>query len=363
MKSPNPSDAEIEKSLQGNLCRCTGYEAILRSARAISTYGKVSNDPLAKERAAILARLAAMDDGARVEIGEGKNRLVVPADVDDLADILEAEPKATVVAGSTDVGLWVTKLMRDISPAVFIGKLEGLRTISERDGTISIGSGVTYTEAFDLLAARIPALGPLIDRIGGDQVRNMGTIGGNIANGSPIGDTPPPLIALGARLTLRKGSERRTILLEDFFIAYGKQDRQPGEFVEAVHVPVPAKGEFFAAHKITKRRDEDITAALGAFHLKLAPDNVVASIRIAYGGMAATPKRATAVETALAGKPWTEATVEAALDAYRQDFTPLTDMRATAEYRMLAAQNLLRRFFAETQKGSAPIQVSRHQAA
>jgi xanthine dehydrogenase small subunit len=363
MKSPNPSDAEIEKSLQGNLCRCTGYEAIMRSARAISSYGKASNDPLAKERAAILAKLAVMDDGARVEIGEGKNRMIIPANVDDLADVLEAEPKATVVAGSTDVGLWVTKLMRDISPVVFIGKLEGLRTISERDGVISIGAGVTYTEAFELLAARIPALGTLIDRIGGEQVRNMGTIGGNIANGSPIGDTPPPLISLGARLTLRKGKQRRTILLEDFFIAYGKQDRQPGEFVEAVHVPVPAKGEFFAAHKITKRRDEDITAALGAFHLKLAPDNAVASIRIAYGGMAATPKRAKAVEAALAGKPWTEATVEAALDAYRQDFTPLTDMRATAEYRMLAAQNLLRRFFAETQQGSAPIQVSRHRAA
>jgi xanthine dehydrogenase small subunit len=363
MKTPKPSDLDIEKALQGNLCRCTGYEAIMRAGRAISTYGKVANDPLATERSAIYAKLAAMDDGVRVEVGEGKHRLIVPASVDDLADVLEAEPKATVVAGSTDVGLWVTKMMRDISPVVFIGKIEGLRSISERNGVITIGAGVTYTEAFDLLAARIPALGDLIDRIGGQQVRNMGTIGGNIANGSPIGDSPPPLISLGSRLTLRKGKQSRTIPLEEFFIAYGKQDRQPGEFVEAVHVPLPAKGDCFAVYKISKRRDEDITAALGAFYLTLAKDGTVETMRITYGGMAATPKRAKAVEAALVGKPWTDATVEAAIEAYPQDYAPLSDMRATADYRMLASKNLLRRFFAETQETGAPLQVSRHRAA
>ncbi len=363
MKDPEPADAAIEKALQGNLCRCTGYEAIMRAARAISSYGKAAKDPLAVERAAVTKKLAALRDGSRVEIGTEKHRLIVPADVDDFAAILESEQKPTIVAGSTDVGLWVTKHMRDISPVVFIGHLDELRTISEKDGVVSIGAGVTYTEAFSTLSKRIPALGPLIDRIGGEQVRNMGTIGGNIANGSPIGDTPPPFIALGARLTLRKGKARRTIPLEDFFIAYGKQDRQPGEFVEAVHVPVPAKGSHFAVYKITKRRDEDITAALGAFLLTLTRDGTVASIRIAYGGMAATPKRASAVEAALTGKPWTEAAVEAAMTKYAEDFTPLTDMRATAEYRMLAARNLLMRFFAETQGGKAPIQVSRHRAA
>ncbi|SFU07330.1 xanthine dehydrogenase small subunit [Mesorhizobium sp. YR577] len=363
MKEPEPADAAIEKALQGNLCRCTGYEAIMRAARAISSYGKVAKDPLAVERAAVMKKLVALRDGLRVEIGTEKHRLIVPADVDDFASILESEQKPTIVAGSTDVGLWVTKHMRDISPVVFIGHLDGLRKISEKDGVVSIGAGVTYTEVFSTLSKRIPALGPLIDRIGGEQVRNMGTIGGNIANGSPIGDTPPPFIALGASLTLRKGKARRTIPLEEFFIAYGKQDRQPGEFVEAVHVPVPAQGSHFAVYKITKRRDEDITAALGAFLLTLARDGTVASIRIAYGGMAATPKRASAVEAALTGKPWTEAAVEAAMTKYAEDFTPLTDMRATAEYRMLAARNLLMRFFAETQGGKAPIQVSRHRAA
>src|SRR5690606_30397983 len=143
----------------------------------------------------------------------------------------------------------------------------------------------------------------------GEQVRNMGTIGGNIANGSPIGDTPPPLIALGASLTLRRGGGRRTVPLEQFFIAYGKQDRQPGEFVESVAVPVLARGAFFAVHKLSKRRHEDITATLGAFHVAVE-GGVVQSARIAYGGMAATPKRAAAVEAALVGRPWTLATVE-----------------------------------------------------
>ncbi|MGB3389655.1 MAG: xanthine dehydrogenase small subunit [Pseudaminobacter sp.] len=363
MREPKPSDAAIEKALQGNLCRCTGYEPIIRAARAISTYGKVAQDPLKRERESIVARLAAMNDGARVEIDTGGKRLLVPASVDDLAAILEAEPKATIVAGSTDVGLWVTKFMREIAPVVFIGHLDGLKGVSETSGVVTIGAGVTYSEAFATLSKRIPALGPLITRIGGEQVRNMGTIGGNIANGSPIGDTPPPFIALGATLTLRKGATRRTLPLEEFFIAYGKQDRQPGEFVEAVHVPVPAKGSHFAAYKVTKRRDEDITATLGAFNLTLGPDGTVASIRIAYGGMAATPKRASEVEKALLGRKWTQATVEAALDAYGKDFAPLSDMRATAEYRMLASRNLLLRFLAETQGGTAPVQISRHEVA
>jgi len=287
----------------------------------------------------------------------------VPADADDFATVFEKQPTATVVAGATDVGLWVTKQMRDISPAIFIGNLPGLCTITEDNGVISIGAGVTYTEAFSTLSKRIPALGPLFDRIGGEQVRNMGTIGGNVANGSPIGDTPPPFIALGARLTLRRGKTRRMIPLQDFFIAYGKQDRQPGEFVEAVHVPVPAKGTKFAVYKVTKRRDEDITATLGAFYLALANDGTVADIRIAYGGMAATPKRASSVEKALLGKAWNEVTVEAAMACYASDFTPLTDMRATAEYRALAAKNLLLRFYVETTGTKAPFQVSRSEAA
>ena len=363
MQTPNPNDQQIETALQGNLCRCTGYEPILRAARAISEYGGTDKDPLLTERAGMIARLQALKDGARVEIGEGKRRFVVPAGLDDFAAVLDASPAPTGGAGSTEVGLWVTKHMRDISPVVFIAGLDELKSLSVKDGTISIGAGVTYTEALSTLAQHIPALGPLIERIGGQQVRNMGTIGGNIANGSPIGDTPPALIALGSTLTLRKGAERRTISLQDFFIAYGKQDRQPGEFVEAVHVPIPAAAEKFAVYKVTKRRDEDITATLGAFRLALAADGTVADVIIAYGGMAATPKRAFAVEKALLGQPWSEATVEAAMEKYAEDYAPLTDMRATAEYRALVAKNLLLRFHMETTSSDTPVQVSRYEAA
>src|SRR3954471_2284682 len=181
MRSPEPSNAEIEKALQGNLCRCTGYEAIVRAAMAVASYGKAAKDPLAVERKAVTAKLSAMRDGSRVEVKTGKQRLLVPASLDDFATLLAAEPAATIVAGSTDVGLWVTKHIRDISPAIFIGGLHELKTISEADGVIRIRAGVTYSEAFKTLAKLIPPLGPLFDRIGGEQVRNMGTIGGNIA--------------------------------------------------------------------------------------------------------------------------------------------------------------------------------------
>ncbi|MCO6391853.1 xanthine dehydrogenase small subunit [Aliihoeflea aestuarii] len=360
MREPNPADATIEKALQGNLCRCTGYEAIMRAARAVSHYGEAGRDPLVSERAEIIARLKAMRDGKRVEIGAGKERFVVPASLDDLAAVVETEPNARVVSGSTDVGLWVTKHFRDISPVVFIGGLDELRQVSEADDVITIGAGVSYTDAYAALAGRIPALRPLLDRIGGDQVRNMGTIGGNIANGSPIGDTPPPLIALGAELTLRKGDARRTIKLEDFFIDYGKQDRAAGEFVEALHVPVPEDGMLFAVHKITKRRDEDITAVLGAFHLRIEGGSVV-SARIAYGGMAAIPKRALAVEAKLVGQPWTVETVEAAMMAFESDYQPISDMRASGDYRMIVARNLLMRVFLESEGETA--HVARYEVA
>ena len=362
MREPWPSEAAIEKALQGNLCRCTGYDSIVKAAKAISDYGVAADSELAAERARVTEALAEMRDGSRVDIGSGKGRLVIPVSADDLAEVLDAEPRARIVAGATDVGLWVTKFMRDIAPVVFIGHLDELKLIGEADGVLTIGAGVTYTEAREALAARIPAFGPLIDRIGGEQVRNMGTIGGNIANGSPIGDMPPPLIALGATLTLRKGEARRTIPLEEFFIAYGRQDQQAGEFVEAVHVPVPKAGAHFGVHKVTKRRDEDITATLGAFHVEVEVGRVT-SARIAYGGMAATPKRASAVEAALVGKDWSVASVEAAMDEYPKDFTPLSDMRASADYRMTVAKNLLLRFYFETTGTKRPITVTRERAA
>jgi xanthine dehydrogenase small subunit len=348
MRSPNPTASEAEQALQGNLCRCTGYLPIVRAAKALPSYGEAGNDPLSSEREAIKARLRAMRDGKRVEVGEGRARLIVPSSVDDLAEIYAAEPTATLVGGATDVGLWVTKFMRDIGPVIHIADLPELHRIEEFGGAIKLGAGVTYTEAAGVITTHFPQLAELWFRIGGEQVRNMGTVGGNIANGSPIGDTPPPLIALGASITLRKGGTRREVKLKDYFVAYGKQDRRPGEFVESVTIPLLPQNERFACYKITKRRDEDISALCGAFRLFINEAGDVGMVRIAFGGMAATPKRALAVEAALVGRPWTHETVEAAIAAFAADYQPITDMRASAEYRLLAAQNLLRRFFLET---------------
>jgi len=347
MQKADPSVNDIEVALQGNLCRCTGYSPIIKAGRSISAYGKAVEDPLVVERQLIKARLEALKDGARVDLGQGKDRIIVPASADDLAELYEANPTGTLVAGATDVGLWVTKFMRDIGPMIYIADVPDLHGIAEVDGALKIGAAVTYTKAQEAITSRYPQLAEFWSRIGGRQVRNAGTIGANIANGSPIGDTPPPLMALGASITLRKGSARREVKLEDFFIAYGKQDRQPGEFVESVTIPALPTGEQFAAYKISKRKDEDISSVCAAFRVKVEA-GTVASATIAYGGMAATPKRAKAVEVALVGKPWTNAAIEAAIPAYAADYQPLTDMRATAEYRLLAAQNLLRRFFLET---------------
>ncbi len=353
MREPNPTRPAIEKALQGNLCRCTGYAPIIRAAESLSQYGQPQGDPLWAERIAARARIQALNDGKRVELGAGDKKIFIPASLDDFADIYAANPQARIVAGSTDVGLWVTKFMRPIGPVIFIGHLQELRRVVDTETGVEIFAGVSYSDAFPLIETRFPHLNELWNRIAGEQIRNMGTIGGNIANGSPIGDTPPPFIALGATLRLRRGSERRDIALEDYFLAYGKQDRQPGEFVESITLPVLPEGEHFATYKISKRRDEDISALCGALRVAVGGDGMVSLARIAYGGMAGTPKRASAVEAALLGKPWTLESVEAALPAFAIDYQPLSDMRASAEYRLLTAQNLLKRFFLETQGQSA----------
>jgi xanthine dehydrogenase small subunit len=346
MESPDPGVEEIETALQGNLCRCTGYEPIIRAARAMGTHGQPAQDALTLERERVTERLAALRDGRRVETEGARGRAILPADVDDLAAVLEAEPDATVVAGATDVGLWVTKFLRPISPAVFVGHLDGLRGISRDEDAIRIGAGVSYTGAAETLCEAYPHLRPYWDRIAGWQIRNMGTIGGNVANGSPIGDTPPVLIALGATLVLRLGGERREMPIENFFLDYGKQDRRAGEFVERIDVPLPRAGQRHAAYKISKRRDEDISSVAAGFRVTVE-NGTVREARLAFGGMAATPRRAAAAEAALRGAPWSEAGVTTAAEALGEDFAPLTDWRASAEYRMRVARNLLRRFWME----------------
>lgn len=350
----SPDRAELKDVLAGNLCRCTGYGPIL-DAGEDAVKSKRSGKFLAAE-GAVAKTLAAWSDRETVQINGGDKSYFAPATADNLAALCEEHPEAHIISGLTDVGLWVTKMHRTLPTLIYIGAIAELRSIEIEGGFISIAAGVTLSEAHDVFGAHYPDLGELIRRFASLQIRNVATVCGNIANGSPIGDTPPAFIALDAKLVLRKGSARRTIALEDFFIEYGKQERAPGEFVERVLVPLPEETEKFGCYKISKRFDQDISATCGAFRLTLEGD-VVSDIRICFGGMAGTPQRATQAENALRGSAWTEDKVRAAMDAMTQDYTPLTDMRGSADYRMRAAQNLVFRFFLETSENTEHTRV------
>jgi xanthine dehydrogenase small subunit len=246
----------------------------------------------------------------------------------------------------------VTKQLRDLSPFAFLNGIEDLKGIEVQGGQLHVGACVTIAALRAAVADRLPSLGELLRRYASEQVRNAATIGGNIANGSPIGDGPPALIALGATLHLRRGDEMRNMPLEDFFLDYRKQDRRPGEFVAGVSFPETAPA--LRCYKISKRFDQDISAVCGCFNVTVEAGKVT-SARIAFGGMAGVPKRAAQAEAALVGKDWTEAIVNAAAQAMAADFTPLSDMRASSGYRMQVAQNLLRRYFHDLQ--GTPVSV------
>ena len=320
--------------LAGNLCRCTGYAPIIRAAQVAATR------PVPAWEMDERAGLEALAEGGDMS-GDG---LYLPASADSLAAIYAAHPNATLVAGATDVGLWVTKQFRPVEPMIFTHRATDLARIERVDGGLRIGAGVTLSRLRGAVADRHPDFAELIRRYGSVQVRNAATIGGNIANGSPIGDGPPALIALGAVLTLRHGMERRDMPLEDFFVEYGKQDRAPGEFVESILIP--DQPDSLACYKLSKRFDQDISAVCGCIAVQMDGD-VVAGARIAFGGMAGTPKRARAAEAALIGRALDEAAVVAAQEALAQDFQPLDDMRASAGYRMQSARNMIRRYWLE----------------
>jgi xanthine dehydrogenase small subunit len=320
-----------DDQLAGNLCRCTGYAPILRAAKAMET-------------APVPAHLSApVLPSPSTEPSTEPSTYAHPETADALAEWYAAHPDGTLIAGATDVGLWVTKQHRALGPVAFLNRCTDLQRIDVTEAEIRIGAGVTLRDMRPVMATHHPSFAEMIRRYGSEQVRGAATIGGNIANGSPIGDGPPALIALGATLHLRHGPTRRALPLEEFFLEYGKQDRAPGEFVEAVSIP--RQPDTLHVYKISKRFDQDISAVCGAFNI-VVEGGMVTQARIAFGGMAGIPKRAAHVEAGLVGQLWAEATITAALPAFAQDFTPLSDMRASASYRLQVAQNMLRRVWA-----------------
>jgi xanthine dehydrogenase small subunit len=338
-----PPREQILDTLSGNLCRCTGYRPIIDAATALYDLPRVS-----LERAPVIAALKHMQSLPALEYSSAGRDFAAPRDLDTFAQVCLDNPDALIVAGSTDVGLWVTKQMKHIGDLIYVGSVSALNAVHAGPDVLEIGATVNLNDAFEALIADYPEWQELARRFASIPIRNAGTLGGNVANGSPIGDSMPGLIALGARVLLRKGDVERELPLDDFYLAYQRTALAPGEFVRALRIPRRPENRLFRTYKVSKRFEQDISAVCAAFVLTVGNNGNVGSARIAFGGMAATPKRAPACEAALIGKPWTEATVNAAAEALARDFQPLSDMRASAGYRLSMAQNLLRRCWQET---------------
>ena len=338
-----PSRCQVDDALSGNLCRCTGYRPIIEAA------GRMVELPRAEfDRGAVREALLSLQRSEGTTYMHEGRSFHAPRTLAELVALRSAHPQALILAGSTDVGLWVTKQMRELNDIIYIGNVLELKAVTEADGMLEIGAGVTLQDAYAAVCRHYPdELSEMWQRFASLPIRNAGTLGGNVANGSPIGDSMPWLIALGARLVLRGAGGERELALEDFYLGYQKKDMQLDEFVAALRVPLPQDGVRFRTYKLAKRFDQDISAVCAAFALTL-DGSVVTVARIAFGGMAATPKRAAQAEAVLTGRAWNEAALVEAMAALAQDYAPLSDMRASSSYRMKTAQNLLRRFWFET---------------
>jgi xanthine dehydrogenase small subunit len=337
-----PDRAGLCSALSGNLCRCTGYKPILDAGEKMFEL-----PPVAFEREALRTRLQALRRDTTLHYEDQGRSFYAPRNLAELTRLRAELPEATVLAGCTDIGLWVNKQFRELGPIIYIGEVAELKTVTESDGTLRIGAGVSLTAAWRAIAPHYPEMDELWERFASRPIRNAGTLGGNVANGSPIGDSMPALIAAGARVVLRNRARARTLALEDLYLDYMKKAMQPDEIVEAIELPLPEPNQRLRCYKLSKRYDSDISAVFAGFRIELDGERI-AGARIAYGGMAATPKRAARCEAALVGQNWTETTVRRAMDALSEDYTPLSDMRASADYRMQTARNLLYRYYLET---------------
>ena len=343
------------EALAGNLCRCTGYRPIIDAAEQACC--QKQPDQFDAFEADTVTRLKAIAPRETAELNSGDKRCLVPLTVADLADLYTANPEARLLAGGTDLALEVTQFHRELPVMIYVGHIEDMKRIEVTDSAIEIGAAAALSDCYEALSREYPDFGELLHRFASLQIRNQGTLGGNIGNASPIGDAPPLLIALGAQIALRQGNTRRILPLQDYFLDYKVTARQEAEFIEKIIVPRKQANQAFRAYKVSKRLDDDISAVCAAFNLTIV-DGVVTDARTAFGGMAAIPKRASACEAALVGSAWYPGVIERACDALGEDFTPLSDFRASKEYRLLTAQNLLRKFFLEQQSPEIETRVT-----
>ena len=363
---------EINDCLSGNLCRCTGYRPIIDAAGKMYEYaanGKGealdwAQRPYAdSDQNAVLGNdvdlagaLREMSADSGLALDNESGCYFAPTTVAELAQLVLDHPEATLLAGGTDAGLWVTKQLRELRTVIYLGNVEELSGIETAVDHLSIGAAVRLTDAFAELERLYPDLHEVIRRFASPPIRNAATLVGNVANGSPIGDSMPALISLGAALVLRRGGASREMPLEEFYVDYQQTRLRPGEFVQALKVPLPEASTLFRSYKISKRFDQDISAVCGAFRIELE-GNKVREARVAFGGMAATPKRAAGVESRLRGRQWTEQTLKVAMGALTSDFAPISDMRASEAYRHRVSANLLKRFFVDTTEPDIATQV------
>lgn len=344
MHSEIASREDVISALSGNLCRCTGYKPIVAAGCAMSEYPSPSK--WSREDAQSAARIARLRE-VQSEQPLASRGFHAPTSLEELSRLFAAEPNSLLLAGGTDIGLWVTKHLRDLPPIIYLGAVSELKEITElRDG-VRIGAGVPLSEAWPAIIQRHPQLRDVALRFASPPVCNSGTLCGNIVNGSPIGDSMPILIALGAELELRAGEQTRRVPLDQFYVGYQRTDLRPGELIVAVTVPKARAGQYISSYKVSKRYDQDISAVCAGFAVTLNGSRVTAA-RLAFGGMAAVPARARKAEAALLNREWHERTIASAIDALTEDFQPLTDLRASSEYRMLTAGHLLRRFYRES---------------